>query len=154
MSQTITKSRDSSNEPSWGQFGVEEDLQKWNATTLFILAASFCIFWPVLRDWAFDRANELQMEKFKMFWKVDSTIFPTHYPMPNVDTNKAAKRDLKVVLCVSSLHCALLSGNFCISPLVKRAAPRALCTFLGHILVEWPLPLDSEDHLHSIKPRF
>jgi len=89
MSQMISRQKYVSNELSWAQCGVEEDLQKLNLTTLFILAASFYKFWPILGDWTFDKENELQIEKLKMFWKLDSTRFPTSYPMLNLGTGKA-----------------------------------------------------------------
>lgn len=95
MSQMITRHREISNELSWSQFGVEEDLLKLTETTLYILATSFFTFWLVLGDWAFDRKNELQIEKFKMFWKLYSIIFPTRYPAPNLDTGKASKSGLQ-----------------------------------------------------------
>ena len=91
MSQMITRHKYISNEISWAQFGVEEDLQKLTATALCLEAASFCSFWPVLGDLIFDRENELKIEKFQLGWKVDSIIFPKSYPMPNLDTRKVSK---------------------------------------------------------------
>jgi len=35
--------------------------------------------------------NELQIEKFKMFWEVNLTRFPMNYPPPSLDTRKAFK---------------------------------------------------------------
>ena len=91
----IYRQTEISNEISWSQFGVEEDLQKLVATTLCIQAVSFYTFWLVLGELTFDRENELQMEKFKMFWKLDSTRFPTSYHTPNLDTRKAFKNHLQ-----------------------------------------------------------
>ena len=46
----------------------------------------------------FCRENKLQIEKFKMFWKVDSTSFPTIYYMPNLDIGKVFKSELEMAL--------------------------------------------------------
>jgi len=43
----------------------------------------------------FDKANELQIEKFQLGWKVDSKTFPTSYPAPDSDIGKASKSLLK-----------------------------------------------------------
>ena len=91
MGKMITRHKYISNELSWAQFGVEEVIQKLTATTLFLEAASFVTFWPVLGDLIFDRENELQIEKFKLGWKLDSNTFPTSYPTPDSNTGKASK---------------------------------------------------------------
>jgi len=91
MSPLITIHKDLSNELSWAQFGVQKDLQTLTETTLCILATSFYTFWTVLGDWSFDRANELQIEKLKMFWKLYLTIFQMIYPTPNLDIRKASR---------------------------------------------------------------
>jgi len=44
-----------------------------------------------LGDLIFDKANELQIEKLQLVWKVDPNKFPTSYPTPNLDTGKASK---------------------------------------------------------------
>jgi len=62
--------------------------------TLCILAASFCKL-PVLGDWTFDRENEIEIRKCKMFWKVDSISFPMRYHMPNLDFRNASKSGMK-----------------------------------------------------------
>ena len=59
MNQMITRHKYISNELSWAQLGVEEDLQMLTATSLWILATSFYTFWPVLGDWTFDRENKI-----------------------------------------------------------------------------------------------
>jgi len=92
MGKMITRHKELSNELSWAQFGVEEGIQKLNATALFLEAASFGTFWPVLGDLIFDRSNQLQIEKFQLGWKVDSNTFPTSYPAPDSDTGKASKK--------------------------------------------------------------
>lgn len=38
-----------------------------------------------------------------MLWKVDSTIFPTSYPVPNLDTGKVVKSCLEVALRVQEV---------------------------------------------------
>ena len=96
MSQMITRHKYISNELSWAQFGVEEGIPKLTATTLFLDAASLGTFWPVLGDLIFDRSNQLQIEKFRLGWKVDSNTFPTSYPAPNSDTRKASKSLLQM----------------------------------------------------------
>ena len=120
MSQMITRHKEFSNELSWAQFGFEEGIQKLTETALFLEAASFGTFWPVLGTLIFDSANEFQIEKFQLGWKVDSNIFPTSYPVPNLDTRKAFKKHLKVALRISlgtlrirmdALH---ISGALCI----------------------------------------
>ena len=103
MSQIITRHRDISNKISWAQFGAEEDLQKLTQIVLCIFPASFCTFWPVFGDWAFDKENEHQFENFKMFWKVDSIIFPTSYPMFNLDIKKEVKSWIEVVLHIQEV---------------------------------------------------
>jgi len=64
MSQMIARHKEISNELSWAQFVVEEGIQKLTVTTLCLEAASLGTFWLVLGDLIFDRANELQIEKF------------------------------------------------------------------------------------------
>ena len=91
MSQMITIHKYISNELSWAQFGVEEDLPKLTATALCLEEASFFTFLLVLGDLIFDKENELQIEKFQLGWKVDSIKFPTSYPFPNWDTRKVSK---------------------------------------------------------------
>jgi len=91
MGKMITRHKYISNELSWAQFGVEEGIQKLTATTLFLEAASFGTFWPVLGDLIFDRSNQLQIEKFQLGWKLDSKNFPTSYPAPDSDAGKASK---------------------------------------------------------------
>ena len=100
MIQMITRYKDLSNELSWAQFGVEEDLQKLTATALCLEATSFFTFWPVLGDLIFDKENELQIEILQLCWKLDSIIFPTSYPAPNLDTRKVSKSPF-------SQHCFL-----------------------------------------------
>ena len=99
MRQMITIQKDLSNELSGAQFGVAEDLQTLAATSLCLEAASFWSFWLVLGDLIFDRVNEIQIAKFHLGWKVDTTIFPTSYHMPNLDTGKASKILLQNALC-------------------------------------------------------
>jgi len=63
----------------------------------------------------FDRENEIEIDKFKMFWKVDSIIFPTSYPAHNFDTGKASKIDLQkgIVHQIDGVaHQILQHGNF------------------------------------------
>jgi len=95
MIQMITRHKELSNELSWAQFGVEEGIKKLTLTELCLEAASLGTFWPVLGDLIFDRANELQIEKFYLGWKEDSKIFPKKYPTPNLDTEKASKSHLE-----------------------------------------------------------
>ena len=95
MGKMITRHKYLSNELSWAQFGVEEGIQELTATALFLEAASFGTFWPVLGDLTFDRETELQIEKFQFFWKLDSNTFPTSYPAPASDTGKASRSLLK-----------------------------------------------------------
>ena len=99
MSQRITRHKYISNELSWAQFWVEEDLQKLTATALCLEAASLCSFWQVLGDLISEKENEVKIEKFHLGWKVDSKSFPMSYHTPNLDTRKASKRLLKNELC-------------------------------------------------------
>ena len=103
MSQMITRQKELSNELSWAQFLVEEDLQKLTETTLYILVASFCTFWLVLGGWAFDKENELQIEKFKISWKVDLISIPKCYPTLNLDIVKVVKSCIEVVLGIQEV---------------------------------------------------
>ena len=57
----------------------------------------------VLGDLIFDRVNKLQIAKFDLGWKVDSTSFPTSYHIPNFNTMKASKSLLTNALCSTLL---------------------------------------------------
>ena len=57
----------------------------------------------VLGKLTFDMENELQIQKFKLLWKVDLKIFPTCYFGPNLDIGKALKRTLEDEGC--TWHC-------------------------------------------------
>ena len=63
MIKMITRHKYISNELSWAQFLVEQDIQNLIATALCLEAASIGTFWLVLGDLIFDRENELQTEK-------------------------------------------------------------------------------------------
>jgi len=53
----------------------------------------------VLGGLNFDRENELQMQKFKMFQKLYGQIFLTSYCGPNFDIGKASKSAIEVEGC-------------------------------------------------------
>ena len=63
-----------------------------------------------LGDFTFDRANELQIEKLKIFRKVDLTVFPTSYPTLTLDISKVVKSLIEVALCIYEV--ALRVGRF------------------------------------------
>ena len=72
------------------------------------------LFWAaevVLGELTFDYANDLQIKKFQLGWKVDSETFPTSYPKPHSDTGKASKQGSKVRDPLSWM-CAIRWGNF------------------------------------------
>ena len=57
---------------------------------------TFCHFFElqkaVLGELVFDRANELQIQKFQLSWKVDSQTFPTSPLLLNLATCKYLKQ--------------------------------------------------------------
>jgi hypothetical protein len=60
---------------------------------------TFCHFFElqkaVLGELIFDRANELQIQKFQLGWKVDSQTFPTSPLLLNLATCKCPKHGSK-----------------------------------------------------------
>lgn len=51
----------------------------------------------------FLRANELQIQKFKIFHKVDTPIIPTSYPTPDLVFGKPSKSGPEKMLCIGSV---------------------------------------------------
>jgi len=51
-----------------------------------------------LGESSFEGSNELQIQNFKVFWKVDLKKFPMSYHGLNLYAGKVSKRDLKVAL--------------------------------------------------------
>jgi len=51
-----------------------------------------------LGDFTFDGENDLQMQKFKMFQKLDRNTFPMRYLWLNLDKGKASKNGYEAVL--------------------------------------------------------
>ena len=51
-----------------------------------------------LGELSFEGSNELQMQKFQVFWKFNLNKFLMSYHGCNLDARKVSKRDLKVAL--------------------------------------------------------
>ena len=79
---------------------------------------TFCHFFElqksVLGELRFDRANEFQIQKFQLGWKLDSQTFPTSLLLPNLATYKCPKYGSKGALHVrqGGATCwAVFTGN-------------------------------------------
>ena len=76
---------------------------------------TFCPFFelqkPVLGELSFYRANDLQIQKFQLGWKVDSQTFPTSYPAPNYYACKCLKQSSQCAQPVRQM-CATCQANF------------------------------------------
>jgi len=77
---------------------------------------------PVLGELSFDRANDLQIQKFQLGWKVDSQTFPTSYFAPDLDTGKALKQSCECARPVRVM-CVTCQGNL---PVLTSSASKTL----------------------------
>ena len=100
-------------------YGWVSDFMKiWaSKSSKYMQILTFCPFFELqkaaLGEMTFEGSNQLQIQKFRWGWKVDSQTFPTSYLAPDLDTRKAFKHSCQ---CARPLQGrgATTQGNFTI----------------------------------------
>jgi len=95
---------------------VSDFMNIWaSKSSKYMQILTFCPFFElqkaVLGEMTFEGSNQLQIQKFRWGWKVDSHKFPTSCLAPDLDTRKALKQRCQ---CARPLKVrgATTQGNF------------------------------------------
>jgi hypothetical protein len=102
---------------------VSDFMEIWaSKSSKYMQILTFCPYFElqkaVLGEMTFEGSNQLQIQKFRWGWKVDSQTFPTSYLAPDLDTGKALKQASQCALPVRHM-CATCQG---ILPILTSSA--------------------------------